>query len=502
MTRKSKKTFFLLNILFICVLQSTAQNVSVQLGSNKIALNQSFTIAITVQNANITSHSAFPEIQGFQRRNTSNSTAVNFVNGQRSSTQSIIQYYTPLRKGTFQVPPFVIQINGKNVQSRGTTITVTDPVQQQQQVDPFSNLFNNNLFNRFFGNRNTAPQTPVDIDKEVFFSITSSKQEVYENEGFTLDISYYVANKNHSVVRSYDLTSQSTFGTQMSLSNQLSDILKKVKPKNCWEENLNITKVAEEIITIKGKSYKKYKIFEAIYFPFSTEDIFIPSVGLKIRNSFFGQGEFRTFKSKPLKIKVKPLPPHPLKNQVSVGNYRLRNYSVEPEQNTGSSFFYSFTIEGKGNIAAIPEPSILDTKNFVLHRYNKPPQIQKNSTGIYGAKFFEYDVEPQTPGNYNLSDVFQWIYFDIAKERYDTLSTDIPIRVNGKDMKNIAIHSQNNKEWDSVIKTANNDLEKRNQGGVIWSHYGIILIVLVQLLITFSSERLRERVSTFFNTKK
>ncbi len=80
---------------------SPAQNINIQLGSAEIALNQAFTITVTVQNQRLQSYDNFPDIPGFTRRGTSSSSSTNFINGQMTSSQSIIQSYEAQSQGTW-----------------------------------------------------------------------------------------------------------------------------------------------------------------------------------------------------------------------------------------------------------------------------------------------------------------------------------------------------------------------------------------------------------------
>src|SRR5882724_12574054 len=77
-----------------------AQGVQIELGPDEIGQNQAWTITVTVNNDRLKNYDNFPEIEGFQKRGTSSSSQTNIINGQISSSQSIIQTYVPLRQGS------------------------------------------------------------------------------------------------------------------------------------------------------------------------------------------------------------------------------------------------------------------------------------------------------------------------------------------------------------------------------------------------------------------
>src|SRR5210317_1812704 len=225
-----------------------SQQVSIQLGPDQIGFNQVFTITITVENDQLKSYNGFPDIPGFAKRGTSSSSSTNIVNGRVSSRQSIIQNYMPKAEGTYVIQPFTMEINGQSVNSPGKTVKVGPPVQQQTR-DPFSI----DPFDDFFSNR-SEPQEFVDIQEDAFLALTTDKDEVFIGEGFTMTLAFYVAEDNRAPLQFYEP------------AKQLSEILKEIKPSNCWEENFNIDNLNGEPVTINNKGYSQYKIYQATYY--------------------------------------------------------------------------------------------------------------------------------------------------------------------------------------------------------------------------------------------
>ena len=93
-------------LAFLCLsvllsLQAFGQDVKVELGPDQLGINETFTIKVTLSNEKIKSYDQFPEIPGFQKQGISQSSSMNIINGQMSSSNSIIQYYKPARKGQF-----------------------------------------------------------------------------------------------------------------------------------------------------------------------------------------------------------------------------------------------------------------------------------------------------------------------------------------------------------------------------------------------------------------
>lgn len=428
-----------LRLAFVCfalllVSFSYGQEVQIELGPDEIGLNETFTIKVTLSNDKIKSYDQFPEIQGFQKQGISQSSSMNIINGQMSSSNSIIQYYKPTRKGQFTLGNFSVLINGESYSSPGKRINVTDATSAQglggNVFDPFA---------EFFGRTAEEPEF-IELADDAFFSVSVDKDEVFAGEGFTVTLAFFMSEQNQAPFQFYEA------------GKQLDAILKKIKPNGAWEENFNITSIEDEIVEINGKRWNRFKVYEATFFPFSEGTIEIPRVPWEMikykvakNPSFFGanrQEDFKTFYSAPKTIKVKPLPPHPLKNEVSVGLYQLRENISTLEATTGEGFNYNFGISGVGNINSIAAPKRLPGANFNTFDPNVRQQINRGYGRVSGIKEFNYFITLNEAGEYNLSDYFSWIYFDPIRGVYDTLQPQAKIIVSGDSKINQALSGQ------------------------------------------------------------
>lgn len=135
--------------------------------------------------------------------------------------------------------------------------------------------------------------------------------------------------------------------------------------------------------------------------------------------SFFGQNmqqDFKTFFTKPKIIVVKDLPPHPLKDNVAVGNYKLEEQFSSKKFVTGKSFNYQFKIIGDGNTAAIKEPWQIENKNVEIYPPNVFQNITRTGSSVLGTKNYNYFLVPKEPGNYNIGNyIFGYILIQIQQ---------------------------------------------------------------------------------------
>lgn len=468
------------------VISTSAQEVTVKYGGDEVAINTVFTITLTLQNERLKNYSPFPEIDGFLKRGTSSSTSTSFINGKMTSSQSIIQNYQPTEEGTFQIPAFEITVNGQSYQVEGTTVTVGPAAQRSQRnSDPFDPF---DFFNR--RNRPSQNQEFVDVQAEAFLALTTDKSEVYVGEGFTTTLAFYVAESNRADMRFYEL------------GKQITEIVKQIKPENCWEENFNIDNINGQPVTLNGNPYTQYKIFQAAYYPLNEEPISFESVGLKLikykvakNPSFFGrnrQEDFETFYSKPKTVNVQALPPHPLRESVSVGSFRMRENISSEALKTGQSFNYQFEVRGEGNISSVKAPTIPEDGQFDFYEPNIQQDVRRAQNMVTGTKAFNFYGIPNEPGTFNLGDYMHWVYFDPEREQYDTLRSELVLNVTGESRKNEYISSSDLGSFYDQIKFEKNALSSLSGGGVMqYLSNGIILVILA-LLFFFKKDDLNK----------
>lgn len=470
------KTLFC-TILLLSGLSTFPQsaNIHVELGPDEIGENQAWTIVVTVSNERLKSYDNFPDIEGFRKRGTSTQSQTSIVNGQISSTQSVIMTYVPLRQGTYNIPSFKMKVNDQSINIPGKRVKVGPPAQTRSsdplQRDPLSD---------FFGRGETEY---VDVKEEAFLALTTNKDEVYMGEGFNTTLAFLVADNNRAPMQFHDL------------GKQLAAILKKLRPSNCWEENFNIENIEGESVDINGKGYTRYKIYQGTFFPLNEQPVNFPSVGLEMikfkvaRNpSFFGQNrqeDFKTFHSKPKTITVKALPPHPLKEQVAVGDYRMEERLNNTNLTTGQSVSYDFHIIGEGNISSIEKPQLKKDNAFDFYDPNIKQNITRERGRVTGSKSFSYFMIPKEPGTYNLGEYIQWVFFNPNKKKYDTLHSRQTVYVTGESKKNQSIESTDLGSFYDQIASADNELRPKSSPRWIRLGANIFAVLLLGAAVFF-----------------
>lgn len=459
-------------IIMLIGLQFSAksQEVSVEIGETEIGLQDVFSITASVSNDRLNTVTGFPEIQGLTKVGTSSSQNTSIINGKVSSSHSITQNYRATKVGIFVLKPFTIQINGKAANSQGATIKV---VQQttRQSYDPFAD---------FFGAGDGGTTEFLDVKEDAFFAVSTSKSEVYLGEGFNLSVAMYIADANRAFLEFHEI------------GEQLGEILKKVKPANCWEENFGIEEIVPEVVTIGKKTYRQYKIYQANFYPLNTGNLTIPVVDFKMikfkvaqNPSFFGNShvkDFITFKSKEKLIKVKDLPPHPLKGSVAVGNYKLQDELSLNNVKTGQTFNYKYQIVGEGNISSLTQPTVKQTGNFSYYPPNERIQINRSEGTVYGSKQFNYLLSANEAGNYRMSDYFDWIFFNTSTSKYDTLRSRLSLQASGEKVAASGSDTEGFNGFYSIIAESNNELQNTEENMVLKVIVNLLLLSVLAVL--------------------
>ncbi|WP_229208787.1 BatD family protein [Dyadobacter luticola] len=357
----------------------------------------------------------FPEIKDLEKRSKSATSSISTVDGKKVVIQTITQEYFASKPGSYLVPEFILNINGQRLHADETTVVFSA--------------------GNDGGNEPTIAQGETlepeldNIGEGIFLSVQTDKKNVFIREGFALRVSLYIAENAPVQMEFY------------RFNEQLQAILKAVRPANCWEENVGIEEIVKRKVTISGKKYTEYNMYQARLFPITTEDILFRSVKLDMLVTD-NEGKvnvankvIRAFRSKPSRVQVKQLPDHPLRDQVAVGHYALKESLSADLVYPGESIRYMFKVEGTGNITAIPAPVIQVNSYFDIYPPEVSQVVKRSYQSVAGEKTFDYFVVPRKDGTFPMGRYFQWVFFNLATAKYDTLKSAKSLKVEGEDYK-------------------------------------------------------------------
>ncbi len=379
-------------------------------------------------------------------------------NGRRSSSHTIAYtcFYKPKQAGTFKFSKLDVTVAGKIYTLSEFEVQVITTKQWQEYRQKKQEQQNKQRAEQ----QRKLQNSFQDVSSEGQLLIVPNSNSVYLGEPIRMEVDFLIPMEKLDYAK-----------PSMEELNEIKEKMMAQRPHNCWEEVIptDLNKVASTY-EYGGKQYAKFRLFEAVYYPISLEDVVFKPVSIHMRVTTKVSSRYRRsqisnkeFKARSVRVKVKDLPPHPLKDEIAVGNYYLKEKIDSSKCHTGSGIGYRFQIKGEGNINAIDKPIVHSDENIEILDDKSDISISRNNGRVYGNKSYNYFLIPQEPNDYALSDNFEWVYFNYKKERYDTLSSQKHLEVIGKSKQNEEIANAKYGAFYDLINSADNTLESRDK---------------------------------------
>lgn len=141
-------------------------------------------------------------------------------------------------------------------------------------------------------------------------------------------------------------------------------------------------------------------------------------------DSFFDsyQTVRRRLKTDPVRIQVKALPEGaPAAFAGGVGDFKMNAVVSKQGLKAHEAASLVVTITGRGNISMLEAPRINFPPDFEVYDLKTTEKISADGTS--GTKTFEFPFIPRSHGDFTI-DPIRYAYYDIAKGRYETLSSE------------------------------------------------------------------------------
>jgi BatD DUF11 like domain len=464
----------------LCFTTKAQQNsdVSLVIGDKNITLEDPFIVTVVVKFVGDAPapECTFPDLPNFTKRAITKQTGRSMLSGQLIVTCTITQNYAPKREGNIKVPPFFVMMNGIEFKSEGFIVKVGKVILPDKK-DPNNQdtpLFKDSPdkkedFTDFIEGKKEEELQNIDIKEDAFLSLSSSKSNPYVGEGFTITLAFYVA-KNNAAEIEFEHNDV-----------QIPVITKQIKPENCWEESFGIAEAKVSEVTIKGKNYTQYKFYQATFYPLNNKAIVFPSVNfrlLKFTPDKNGKKNtsFISFTTRPFTVKAKELPPHPLKNEVSVGQFSWRESLDKYKVSTGKSVQYKLQISGDGynvKLNQIKNDSVFD---FFTPKIDVRPEPQNGK--IITTNSFTFQIIPKRAGNFVLDKYFQWIYFNTQTARYDTLKSNVVLGVTGQTIQTADTPTAGASVYDG-LENMDSSEEQSNITKLLKDEANILIVIML-----------------------
>lgn len=434
-------------LLFFCLLaawgsrpaaaQAPAPGASVVLGPAAFSINEYYTISFQLRGQPLERYSAFPDLEGFKKSGKSSTTTTRIVNGQSSTELTITQRYAAYAEGTYVVKPFSMKINGFTVTSEGSTLKV-GPQPVAPVTPPGGALQGIGLLDQLFGK--PKPQEYVEPQDQAFLALVPDKQRVVVGEGLHVGLYFYLTPQDQAVLNFYNF------------AGQLPGIIRQLRQRTVWEESFDEQEVLPENVLVGGKPFLRYRLWEAELYPLNTQALTFPTVELQMLKYKMAKKPaagldnrmegYKTYRSAARTVPVVPLPAHPLRDQVPVGVYEVKEAIDRTTFRTGRAFTYTFTVEGEGNLAAVNLPAPPAPAGLEVYGPEVQQTLTRQNGRVGGRKSFRFRLVARRPGPVALDTLFRLVFFNPATARYDTLHAGLQPVVRGKEQATTAFRTR------------------------------------------------------------
>ncbi|UYZ63025.1 BatD family protein [Hymenobacter weizhouensis] len=408
---------------------ASAPEADLVLGKTAFPVNEYFTISFRLRGAPLERYSAFPDIEGFKRSGKSSTTTTRIVAGQTSTELTITQRYAAYAEGEYVLKPFTMTVNGLTIRSEGATLKVGPEGVATAPAPPAGSgpLQGIGSLDQLFGKQ--KPQEYLEPHDDAFLAVQADRPRVYVGQGLHVALYFYLTPQDQAVLNFHNF------------AGQLPGIIRQLRQRTVWEESFDDQEVTPENVTVGGKPFLRYRLWQAELYPLNTQPLVFPAVELRMLKYRLAKKSdpdldnrlegYKTYRSQARTVPVLPLPRHPLRDQVPVGSYQLREAIDRTTFRTGRAFAYTFVVEGEGNLAALNLPAPVPPRYLELYGPEVEQRLTRQAGRVGGRKSFRFRLVARRPGAVPLDSLFQLVVFNPATARYDTLRSSLHPIVRG-----------------------------------------------------------------------
>ncbi len=408
-----RKYIFLILMITVSLKMFAEEEVTLRAAAPDVVVNgDQFRLTYTVNSQDVKDFLA-PQAKGFDvlmgpSRSQQSSTQI--INGKVSSSRSITYTYIlmAVSEGTFNIPAASIEVDGKKIFSNPLTIKVLP----KDKEDANSNQGQGNSG---ISSRNQKSSGRI-TDKDLFVLATASKTKVHEQEAILVTYKAY---------------------TTVDLRQLLG---KMPDQQGFYVQEVELpTQKTFKLEHYKGRNYNTVVYRQYVLFPQKSGKLEIPAVTFDAVvaqrvavsddpfEAFFNGGGYVEVNKKivapKLVINVDPLPAKPEGFSGGVGTFSLKSDISTTELKANEAVTIKLTISGTGNMKLVSAPEVKFPHDFEIYDPKIEDNYELTANGLSGTKTIEYLAIPRHAGNFTVPAI-EFKYFDIASEKYKTLTTE------------------------------------------------------------------------------
>jgi hypothetical protein len=395
--------YILRGILIVIILAigiAAQDNVSLQMSLDRATIDISENATLTISISGATkdvSKPELPDLSMFNVYSQGSSTNISIVNGKMESSYSYQYLLQPKKAGVYSIKAASgTTSSGQRISSNQLTLTVVDASS---------------------GKRGSIKEESVTLtgeNKDIFLMANVDKKYAYVNEQITLRIKFYHAVQLYSQPE-YTAPQTTDFWTDM------------LEPQKTYYQTAN------------GQRYRVVEIASALFPTRSGELTIGPAMvtatipvkkaarrndPFSLFDDYFTQGESKTVRSKPLTVKILPLPQDnkPSDYSGTVGDYSIQAVPDKTTVEMNQPVTVTYKINGAGNIKTVAEPKIEELMDFRVYRASSDEKISKLNGIVGGTKIFEEVYIPKRAGKLLIPAV-KLDFFNPTSKKYKSIAT-------------------------------------------------------------------------------
>ena len=396
-------------LLLLLSLTATGQDVFVKVEYPSVVNSgEQFTIMWTVNSGG--GEFSAPSFNGFNKLmgpETSYSSSTQIINGKMSNetSYSYVYYLQAAKEGKYVLSPAVFTLKGKTFSSDSLHIEVVGSSSPKQN-------------NASSPGHNESDNSDIQSGgNDLFINLSVNRKEIYAGEPIVATVKLY-SRVNISGINEIKYPSFNNF--------LRSDI-----------ETPPLTSLKQE--NVNGTVYGSGIVQQFLLYPQITGDIVIDPVqiSLLIQKKVKGQsdpffGDFfssyqtipKEIASKPITIKVKPLPGvKPADFSGVVGKLDLKATLNKESVNVNDAVNFKVVLSGNGNLKIASAPNLKLSPDIEVYDPKITDELKNNINGTTGQKTFEYLMIPRHYGDFTIPPI-TYTYFNISSGRYEKLTTN------------------------------------------------------------------------------
>ena len=298
----------------------------------------------------------------------------------------------PQRTGNFTVPSWKVMIEGKSYQVPPATLQVLVPSQQEKQAQ-------------------------LDLRQAAFLELPFPRSYFFEGETIMTSLTLFIWDRlpvnriENAPIKIGESFSSNNLGKWTEEKRNVSRN-GKIYSTFTWPVALTAAMAGTKEISFTVNL--RVRVNSRKNSPFSSPFFNDPFFG-------FGREESLTVELPRKSIEIKPLPSTNRPNDYSgaIGSFRAQYFVDAKQVEVGDPVRLNFSIEGKGNFAAIPAPILESNEEFKI---GPPAFLFEGNEEIKseGRQNFEFILTPQKAGNLKITPL-NFSYFDPIQEKYSTI---------------------------------------------------------------------------------